>query len=73
MRTFVVAMLQALTGLRGLKADHQKIAEMAIEKSRRMVESGQYKTRAAHVRDQILHYRSRERFQAFVDGYVLSH
>jgi len=29
--TFVVALLKALTGLRGLKADQQKIAEMAIE------------------------------------------
>ena len=29
--TFVVAMLQALTGLRGLKVDQRKIAEMAIE------------------------------------------
>ena len=47
--------------------------ELVTRMVRRMVESGQYKTRAAHVRDQILHYRSRERFQAFVDGYVLSH
>src|SRR5262249_22536091 len=29
--TFVVALLQALTCLRGLKVDQQKIAEMAIE------------------------------------------
>ncbi len=29
--TFVVALLQALTGLRGLKADRRQIAEMAIE------------------------------------------
>jgi UDP:flavonoid glycosyltransferase YjiC (YdhE family) len=42
--------------------------ELVTRMVRRMVESGQYKTRAAHVRDQILHYRSRERFQAFVDG-----
>ena len=29
--TFVVALLQALTCLRGIEADHQKLAEMAIE------------------------------------------
>jgi len=42
--------------------------ELVTRTVRRMVESGQYNTRAAHVRDQIGHYRTRERFQTFVEG-----
>lgn len=42
--------------------------ELITRTVRRMVESPQHKTRAAQMREQIGHYRTGERFQAFVDG-----
>ena len=42
--------------------------ELITRMVRRMVESAQYATRAAQIRDQIGHYGTMERFQTFVDG-----
>ena len=42
--------------------------ELVTHLIRRMVESAQYKTRAAHLRDQIFRCRTGDRFQACIDG-----
>ena len=42
--------------------------ELVTRTVRRMVESGQYNTRAAHLQNQIAQYRTRERFHTFIDG-----
>jgi UDP:flavonoid glycosyltransferase YjiC (YdhE family) len=44
--------------------------ELITRMVRRMVESDQYKNRATHLRDLIGHYRTRERFQTFVEGFL---
>jgi UDP:flavonoid glycosyltransferase YjiC (YdhE family) len=44
--------------------------ELVARTVRRMVESGQYSTRAIHMRDEIGHYRTRERFQTFIECFL---